>query len=131
VASKPDWNHLATEDSYQIGYVTLDGAANNNAAMRNLSELLQSRGVQFPTEERRIMYLLHILNTCSRHVTKQYHKTEFFNVFDEDWIDQSDNSIDKDVYVEALRRDPINCARRVVKSICASSLCWEAFVHTI
>lgn len=115
----------------QIGHFMLDNAANNNVAMRKLSECLASCGIHFPADECRIMCLPHILNTCSKHVTEKYCQTDFFTVADEDWIGDSGEPINKAAYIEVLSRDPINRARQVAKSVHASNLHQEAFKNTI
>lgn len=99
--------------------------------MRKLSELLGARGIQFPADERHIMCLPHVLNTCSKHVAEQYLKADLLRVPDVAWIDQFGQTIDKHAYIESLQQDPINCARRLVKAVRASCRRREEFASTI
>lgn len=43
---------LVELNTIQIGHFTLDNAANNNAAMRELSQLLSKRGIEFDPADR-------------------------------------------------------------------------------
>lgn len=98
--------------------------------MRVLSQLLVSRNIWFPAEERRIVCLPHILNCCARHATEDYHKS-LPDIPDRDWMDQSGREIDRDAYIGALRQNPIKRARQIVRAIRASSLRRETFTKSI
>ncbi|KIJ18794.1 hypothetical protein PAXINDRAFT_70562 [Paxillus involutus ATCC 200175] len=96
----------ALKQDLAIGHFILDNARNNDAAMRELSQLLKAWGITFDPMDRHIMCFPHILNICSGHVTGEYTYANFASISGA-WVDALDNVIDKDAYMEALQRDPI------------------------
>ncbi|KIK24334.1 hypothetical protein PISMIDRAFT_44028, partial [Pisolithus microcarpus 441] len=100
-----------------IGHFTLDNACNNDTAMRELSRLLTLCGIDFDPVDCHIICFPHILNICSGHVTDEYTAVDFASI-SEAWVDALDGNkvIDKDAYIEALRRDPIALGHDIVRA---------------
>lgn len=99
--------------------------------MRHLSVLLTSRGVDFDANERRILCLPHLLNTCAKHVTENYKSADVSAFARQVWVDDLGRQIDQKAYVEGLKHDPIKRGRNIVRSLRASHLRRNAFCSTI
>ena len=94
--------------------------------MIELSRLLQRRGIDFDSEDLRIMCLPHVLNICSKHATDNFTSADFSSIL-ESLFEFPNSSINKRTYVEALRKDPTAHARDVVCIVRSSSLRCESF----
>ena len=94
--------------------------------MAELSRLLQRRGIDFDSEDLRIMCLPHVLNICSKHATDDFTSADFSSVL-ESSFEFPNSSLNKHTYVEALRKDPAARARDVVRIVHSSSLRRESF----
>ena len=84
------------------------------------------RGIDFDSEDLCIMCLPHVLNICSKHATDDLTSADFSSIL-ESSFKFSNSSINKCMYVEALRKDPIVHARDMVCIVHSSSLCCESF----
>ena len=94
--------------------------------MAELSRLLQRRGIDFDSQDSRIMCLPHVLNICSKHATDDFTSADFSSVL-ESTFEFPGSSLDKHTYVEALRKDPTARACDVVCIVRSSSLRCESF----
>lgn len=98
--------------------------------MTELSRLLQERGIDFDPQDSRIMCFPHILNICSKHATNDLASADLTSVSEASFVFPGSN-VNKHAYLEAFRRDPIACARDVVRIVRLSSLRRESFKEII
>lgn len=99
--------------------------------MQHLLTLLTSCGIDFDANERRIICLPHLLNTCARHVTENYKAVDFLDIGVDAWVDSLGDIINRDTYIMELKRDPIKLARNIVRCLRASNGRRLAFQATI
>lgn len=115
----------------KIGHFTLDNASNNDTALYHLAELLQDRDIPFDPVDRQIRCFPHVINICVKHVIEEYALANYQDVA-ELWVDlDTGKTIEKDDYLEALRRDPVALGRSIVRVIRASGLRRHAFRESI
>jgi hypothetical protein len=88
--------------------------------MTQLQRILKSRDIEFDAAYNRISCFPHIINLCSQRVIKWYTTFEPPDE-DEDFDDSPPNNFpDEQTYEEALARDPITLARKVVFNVRSS-----------
>ena len=111
----------------------LDNALNNNTAMQKFAGLLKSHGIisDFDANNHQIMCLPHILNICSKHIVEKYTSANFLLVPSGAWVDLLGAAIDKSLYINVVKKDPIKHSHNIVHTVCASSLCHQAYQTTI
>lgn len=97
--------------------------------MWELSEKLDSRGINFHPIERRIPCFLHIINICVRHIIDDYHKADF-SLVNECWV-VGTRTIVKTEYLKAVTGKALNRARDVVRTVRASNQRCDSFRDTI
>lgn len=102
---------------------------NNQTTMRELSDKLDSCGIDFHPIERRIPCFPHIINICVKHIVDDYHKADFSFV-NESWV-VGTRTIIKAEYVEAVTGKVLNRARDVVRKIRATNQWRNSFRETI
>jgi hypothetical protein len=107
----------------------LDNAANNQVSMRELSQKLECRGIDFNPIERQIPCFPHIINICVKHIINDYHKADFLLV--PKWWVSGDCTIIKAEYLEAVTGQAISRARDLVRTVCASNQRCISFRDTI
>jgi hypothetical protein len=86
--------------------------------MQELSRLLELRGIQFHPVENRIPCFPHIINICVKHILDEYWKADFSDVVGR-WVIEG-KTIEKDMYVQAIRLKALDCARLLIRTIRAS-----------
>ena len=124
---------MTVAEHLQVGHFMLDNASNNNTAMQKFTGLLKSHGItsDFDANDCRIMCLPHILNICSKHVVEKYMSADFLSVPSGAWVDLHGAAINKSLYVNAVKKDPIKHGRDIVRAVRASSLHCQAYQTTI
>jgi len=99
--------------------------------MQELKHLLERREIEFDAQDRRIMCFPHIINICVKHILDKFSDMDSANLADA-FVDAfPDDSVDRDMYLEALERNPIALGRQIVKAIRASSLRRDAFTRVV
>ena len=77
------------------------------------------------------MCLPHILNICSKHVVEKYISADFLSVPSGAWVDSLGAAIDKGLYINAVKKDPIKHSNDIIHAVHASSLRHQACQTTI
>jgi hypothetical protein len=87
--------------------------------MWELSEKLDSHGINFHPIKHRIPCFPHIINICMRHIIDDYHKADF-SLINEHWV-VGTRTIIKMEYLKAVTGKALNRARDVVRMVHASN----------
>jgi hypothetical protein len=99
--------------------------------MVELKRLLEDRDIEFNAQDRRIMCFPHVINICVKHILDQFSNIDpalannFASAF------PNDDTMNSDLYFDALQKQPIVLGRQIVKAIRASGLRREEFTHVI
>lgn len=113
----------------KTGHFTLDNADNNITMMKHLEELLAERELplEFQAQDRRIMCFPHVINICVQHVLDSFSDPDLEKVALA-WVDAfDDDAVDKDLYIEAVKKNPLVLGRVIVRVIRASGLRRDEF----
>lgn len=114
----------------KTGHFTLDNADNNITMMKHLElELLAERELplEFQAQDRRIMCFPHVINICVQHVLNSFSDPDLEKVALA-WVDAfDDGAVDKDLYIEAVKKNPLVLGRVIVRVIRASGLRRDEF----
>jgi hypothetical protein len=86
--------------------------------MQELSRLLELCGIQFHPVENRIPCFPHIINICVKHILDEYWKADFSDVVGR-WVIEG-KTIEKDMYVQAIRLKALDRTRLLIRTIRAS-----------
>lgn len=139
----------------------MDNATNNDTAMVELERLLSIQNIAFNAKDRRIRCYPHIINICVSHIVKSVARLSGGRTFgpvdihdseddecptdDEDGVgnsedEESDGNDDEEIlerdpeleeWLEALKKDPVQKARKVVRTVRSSGQRRDAFQTTI
>ena len=101
----------------QVGYWTLDNAANNGTFMEELEGLLHERDIDFDHMDRRIMCFPHVINICCQHVLAKFTNV---NLIDIAGVTALPSSTSEQSFEEAVNSDPIARGRNVVRVLRSS-----------
>ena len=113
----------------KTGHFTLDNAENNKTMMEHLEKLLQTRELplEFGAQDRKVMCFPHIINICVQHVIEEFAAPDLETVANA-WVDCfDDDAVDKEKYLEAVKKNPVALGRDVVRIIRASGLRRDEF----
>jgi hypothetical protein len=97
--------------------------------MKELSNLLEERGIEYNPIENRIPCFPHVINICVKHIVDDYATADFSSV-EKTWI-VCGQIVDKNDYVGAITGKALERARNLVHSICASNQQCSNFRDTI
>ena len=139
----------------------MDNATNNDTAMVELERLLSMQNIAFDAKARRIRCYPHIINICVSHIVKSVARVSGGKTFgpldihdseddecptddedgdgdseadefdgnDDDGILEQDPELEE--WLEALKKDPVQKARKIVRTVRSSGQRREAFQTTI
>ncbi|KAF8436864.1 hypothetical protein L210DRAFT_863915, partial [Boletus edulis BED1] len=108
----------------------LDNASNNKTMMVELGKLLATCNIPFHAADQCIMCFPHIINLCSQDVIHAFDKTNLDGL-DAMFTDLFDDPAEKNRFVAAITRLPIDIGQETVRCICASGLPRDQFTNII
>jgi hypothetical protein len=85
--------------------------------MRELSQKLECRGIDFDPIDRRIPCFPHIINICVKHIIDDYHDADFSLVAEQWSIGDRDRPVIKEEYLEAVTGKALSRARDLVRTV--------------
>jgi hypothetical protein len=117
----------------KTGHFTADNAENNITMMKHLELLLAACELPlgFDASDRRIMCFPHIMNICLQHVNDKFSAPKLTKLAMA-WVDCfDDDAVDKDLYLEAVKKNPVALGHDIVCVIRASGIRRDKFAKTI
>jgi hypothetical protein len=99
--------------------------------MEELEVLLQQREIDFNAKDRQIMCFLHTMNICVKHVLDKIFDADL-DIMEQAFIRAfPDESVNKDLYLAAVKDCPISLGRDTVHTIHASGLRRDEFMDVV
>ena len=123
----------------------MDNASNNRVCIEKLGRLLIEREfeIAFEPDQRRVMCHPHLVNLCTKHACEGFTAVDISEIehsITTDTVKQCtstekpaplDEHVSKQDYLEAIRSNPLEKARSLVRAIRASGLQRDAFKERI
>ena len=121
----------------------MDNAENNITCIKKLGELLADRefDIEFDADQRRVMCHPHLVNLCAKHVNEAFTMIDASKI--EEYITTDmveryivtptpvDERITKEDYIQAIRNNPLEKVRSLIRSIHSSGMQRDAFQERI
>jgi hypothetical protein len=117
----------------KTGYFTANNAKNNIIMMKHLELLLAAceLPLRFDASDRHIMCFPHIMNICLQHISDEFSAAKLTKLAMA-WVDCfDDDAVDKDLYLEAIKKNLVALGCEIVCVIHASGIRHDEFMKTI
>ncbi|KAF9230025.1 hypothetical protein BU15DRAFT_9624, partial [Melanogaster broomeanus] len=98
--------------------------------MAELAKLLATRDIPFHATHNRIMCFPHVINLCSQDVIQAFSKTKPAEL-DAMFADVFDDPAEKNTYMAAVAKLPVDVGRDIVRCIRSSGLRRDEFVDIV
>jgi hypothetical protein len=99
--------------------------------MRELSQKLECRQIDFDPIDHRIPCFPHIINICVKHIIDDYHNADFSFMAEQWSIGNRGPLVIKEEYLEAVKGKALSRARDLVRTVRASDQRRNSFRDTI
>jgi hypothetical protein len=88
----------------QVGWWTLDNAANNGTFAQELGRLLRQGNIEFDHLDRRIMCFAHVINICYQHILAKFTNV---NLVETTGVAELPSTVNEQSFKDAVSSDPI------------------------
>ena len=102
----------------------------SKACMQELEDLRRTRDVEFDAVDRHIMDFPHTIHLCVTQVLKSFTDTDLATIAGA-WTEAFPDEGEREMYIEAVRSDPIARGHDIIRAIRASGLRREEFMNAI